>query len=157
MKSSVALLFVLVVGCIPSRGEQVHTRKVDEEWLQKKPLSLAVLDIHTNENPIDPVFLQMNLAQALRELGYSETRSQAYQRPQKPWKNREAAGVAQQTGHDAALVLAFHNEEGLLQASLRVIDTSGTIRYDVQLELSAEGLTGEDLILKLLSPLERIL
>jgi len=157
MKSSIALLLVFIVGCLPSREEQVTTRKVDEEWFQKKPLSLAILDIHTNENPIDPVFLQMNLAQALRELGYNETRSQAYQRPQRPWKNGEAAGIAKQTGHDGALVLAIHNEEGLLQASLRVIDTRGMIRYDVHLELSAEGMTGEDLILKLLSPLERIL
>ena len=71
MKSSVALLFVLVVGCIPSRGEQVHTRKVDEEWLQKKPLSLAVLDIHTNENPIDPR-IQMNMGLIYAMLGNAE-------------------------------------------------------------------------------------
>ena len=157
MRNSFPLILVLMAACVPSRGEQVTARTVDQKWLQTKSLSLAVLDIHANANPIDPVVLQMNLAQELRELGYTESRTQAVGRKRTPWKTGEAAQAAQSTGHDGALVLSFHNEEGLLHATLRVIDRTGTVRYDVEVEFPADGLNGEALASKLLAPLERIL
>ena len=157
MKSSVALLLVLMAGCMTSPARQVTSIKVDETWMKNPSLSLAVLDIYANDNSVDPAFFQLNLGQALRELGYEKARSQAFQRIGHPWKPKEAAGFARRNGHDAVLVCTVQNEAGLLTASIRVIDAKQNIRYEVRVELPAEGASEEDLISGLLAPLERIL
>ena len=69
--ATAGVLSIVVAGCaVP--GKQTTSLKVDEPWLKNPALSLGVLDVYANDNPIDPAFLQLHLTQALRELGYSE-------------------------------------------------------------------------------------
>lgn len=157
MRSSAAFLLVLAASCRTSPEHRVTTLTVDESWLRNTNLSLAVLDVATDNNPIDPAFFQLKLAQALRDLGYEKARSQARGRIRRPWKTREAGAFAKKLGHDAAIACSLHQGEGILSASLRVIDAEGIVRYEVRLELPVEDASGEGVIFGLLSTLERIL
>lgn len=157
MRSSAAFLLVLAAACRTSPEHRVTTLTVDESWLKNTNLSLAVLDVATDENPVDPAFFQLNLAQALRELGYENAKSLARGRIRRPWKTREAGAFAKKLGHDAAVACALRKEEGTLSASLRVIDAKGIVRYEVRVELPAANASGEKVISSLLSTLERIL
>jgi hypothetical protein len=103
-----APMLLLLAACAPSA--EVLAR--DAGYLRNRSLRIAVLDVSDRSGLVESAALQGQLAQRLREIGWSGASTHAEKALRQDWPDARAAAEALRRGADAALTASVTLADG---------------------------------------------